>query len=153
LLFNGCPSLPATCASAADFEIFVMNSNAPMSVPTRLTNDGLADYDPYFSPDGLTIAWLTNTNPAANNGVGAWNIRVADISGTTPTLSAAITIPNDGQINSKPAWSVDGNTIYFHRMDLTQELLFGVFSIGKTGTGLTRVTDTGTGVNEFPSNR
>jgi len=153
LLFNGCPALPAPCTSPANYEIFVMASNAPMSTPTRLTNDALADYDPYFSPNGLSIAWLTNTNPAANNGIGAWNIRVADVSSLNPmTLAAVITIPNDGQINSKPAWSLDGNTIYFHRMDLTQEPLFGVFSMGKTGTGLTRLTNTGTGVNEFPSN-
>jgi Tol biopolymer transport system component len=154
LLFNGCPSLPCGQANPEKYEIFVMNANAPLSAPTRLTTDGVADYDPYFSPNGQSIAWLTTTDPAANGGYGAWNIRIADVSGTSPmTLSNIITVPNDSQITSKPAWSADGNTLYFHRLDFTQEPVFGVFSIGKTGTGLTRLTNTGTGVNEFPSTR
>ena len=142
LLFNGCPASP--CAPA-NYEIFVMSASTPLSAPTRLTTDGLADYDPYFSPDGSTIAWLTTTNPAANNGIGAWGIRLADANGANVR-----TLIDDGQINSKPAWSLDGNTVFFHRLDFTEELNFGVFSIGKTGTGLMRLTNTGTGVNEFP---
>jgi len=150
LLFNGCPSLPASCTTAADYEIFVMSASAPLSTPTRLTTDGLADYDPYFSPDGSTIAWLTTTDPAANAGIGAWGIRLADFNGSN--IANVRTLIDDGQINSKPAWSLDGNTLYFHRMDLGQEAKFGVFSIGKTGTGLMRLTTTGTGTNEFPTN-
>jgi Tol biopolymer transport system component len=151
LLFNGCPSLPATCTTAASYEIFVMNANAPMSAPTRLTTDGLADYDPYFSPDGLAVAWLTNFNPAANGGLGAWGIKRADFNASTPmTLSNPMTLINDGKINSKPAWSLDGSTIYFHRTDLTEP--FAVFSMGNFGSGLMRLTAMGTGVNEFPSN-
>lgn len=144
LLFNGCPASP--CAPA-NYEIFAMSASAPLSTPTRLTTDGLADYDPYFSPNGSTIAWLTNTNPSANGGAGAWGIRLADANGANVR-----TLIDDGQINSKPAWSLDGNTIFFHRMDLTQETRFGVFRIGNTGTGIMRLTATGTGINEFPAN-
>ncbi len=144
LLFNGCAASPCT---ASNFEIFVMGAATPLAVPTRLTTDGLADYDPYFSPDGLSIAWLTNTNPAANGGVGAWGIRLADANGANLR-----TLIDDGQINSKPAWSLDGNTLYFHRINFAEEVNFGVFRINKTGTGLTRLTAVGTGVNEFPSN-
>lgn len=144
LLFNGCPALPCT---PSNFEIFVMSAATPLAPPTRLTNDGLADYDPYFSPDGSTIAWLTTTNPAANGGVGAWGIRMADANGSNRR-----TLIDDGQINSKPAWSLDGNSIYFHRINFAEELAFGVFRIGKTGVGLTRLTAIGTGVNEFPTN-
>ncbi|MGA8514661.1 MAG: hypothetical protein WB821_07800, partial [Burkholderiaceae bacterium] len=107
LLFNGCPALPCT---ATDYEIFEMSSATPLATPTRLTVDRVADYDPYFSPDGSTIAWLTNTNPAANGGVGAWGIRMADANGSNQRA-----LIDDGQINSKPAWSLDGNSIYFHR--------------------------------------
>ncbi len=153
LLFNGCPSTPAPCTSEANYEIFVMSATAPLGTPTRLTFDDLADYDPYFSPSGSSIAWLTTTDPAANSGAGAWNIRLASVNSTSPmTLSTPVVlIPNDTQINSKPAWSLDGTTIYFHRMDLTQEPVFGVFSVNSS-TGLRRLTLVGTGVNEFPSN-
>jgi Tol biopolymer transport system component len=144
LLFNGCPASPCT---PSNYEIFVMSATVPLGTPTRLTVDGLADYDPYFSPDGSTIAWLTNTNPAANGGLGAWGIRMADANG-----SNVRTLIDDGQINSKPAWSLDGNSIYFHRINFAEELAFGVFRIGKTGVGLTRLTSVGTGVNEFPAN-
>jgi len=144
LLFNGCPASPCV---PANYEIFVMNAASPLSTPTRLTTDGLADYDPYFSPDGSTIAWLTNTNPTALSGLGTWGIRLANADGSNPR-----TLIDDGNINSKPAWSLDGNTVFFHRMEPLVELKFGVFRISKTGTGLTRLTPVGTGVNEFPSN-
>jgi hypothetical protein len=62
------------------------------------------------------------------------------------------TLIDDGQINSKPAWSLDGNSIFFHRINFAEEVAFGVFRIGKTGAGLTRLTPVGTGVNEFPGN-
>jgi Tol biopolymer transport system component len=126
-----------------------MSAANPLSAPTRLTTDGLADYDPYFSPDSSTIAWLTNTNPGGLGGLGTWGIRLANADG-----SNVRTLIDDGNINSKPAWSLDGNTVFFHRMELAPlvEAKFGVFRISKTGTGLTRLTPVGTGVNEFPSN-
>jgi Tol biopolymer transport system component len=144
LLFNGCPASPC---SPSNYEIFVMSAVTPLGTPTQLTADGLADYDPYFSPDGSTIAWLTNTNPTANGGLGAWGIRMADANGLNLR-----TVIDDGQINSKPAWSLDGNSLYFHRINFAEELAFGVFRIGKTGVGLTRLTPVGTGINEFPAN-
>ena len=95
----------------------------------------------------MTIAWLTNTNPTANGGLGSWGIRLADANG-----SNVRTLIDDGQINSKPAWSLDGNSIFFHQINFAEEVAFGVFRIGKTGAGLTRLTPVGTGVNEFPGN-
>jgi TolB protein len=147
LLFNGCPLPPVTC-TPAHYEIYVMNAVA-LSSPVALTNDGLADYDPYFSPDGSTIAWLTTTNPAAFSGIGSWGIRMANADG-----SNLRTLIDDGNINSKPAWSLDGQTLFFHRMELAPlvEAKFGVFRINANGTGLTRLTPVGSGVNEFPSN-
>jgi TolB protein len=144
LIFNGCPAAPCV---PADYEIFVMSSAAPFGAPTRLTNDGVADYDPYFSPEGASIAWLTNTDPAANGGAGAWGIRMADADGSN--IRALI---DDGQINSKPAWSLDGDSVYFHRINFAEEAAFGVFRIARTGVGLARLTTVGTGVNEFPAN-
>ncbi|MEJ7807453.1 MAG: hypothetical protein WKG03_16205, partial [Telluria sp.] len=146
LLFNGCPGTPCT---PANYEIYLMPAVA-LSAATRLTSDALADYDPYFSPDGTKIAWLVTVDPTKFGGVGAWAIRIADANG-----SNARYLINDGNINSKPAWSLDGQTIFFHRMDLLgaqAETKFGVFRIGSGGAGLTRLTAVGTGSNEHPSN-
>lgn len=151
LLFNGCPGTP--CAPA-DYELYIVAAGG--GTPTRLTFDSEAQYDPYFSPDGNTIAWLVNVNPAAWGGLGAWSIGRASISQTTGTwaLSNPAWVVNDGQINSKPAWSLDGQTIYFHRMEplASTPPTWGVFHIAPTGGSPVRLTPLGNGHSEHPSN-
>ena len=144
LLFNGCAN-PAVCAPA-NYELFAMNAT-PLAAAVQIINDSLADYDAYYSPDGTKIAWLVNVNPAANGGIGRWAIRIATVG------SAASYLIDDGNINSKPAWSLDSQTIYFHRMVPAEGLRFRVFSIRPDGTGLTELTPgTSTGNSEHPSN-
>ncbi|MFK7964043.1 MAG: hypothetical protein AB8C46_08755 [Burkholderiaceae bacterium] len=87
---------------------------------TRLTNNQVADYDAYYSPDGTSIAWLQLISPTAWNGVGAW--------------------------------SRDGTTIYFHRLDGSSNGKWGLFSVASDGSGLQRI-DPILPVNlEFPTN-
>jgi TolB protein len=148
LLFNGCPGTPCVPAS---YEIYVMPAVA-LASPTRLTTDALASYDPYFSPGGDKLAWLVNVDPSANvipgtsTSLGRWAIRIADASG-----SNARYLIDDGNINSKPAWSLDGQTIYFHRM-VPPDYRFKVFRIGQNGSGLGDLTLGAAGINEHPSN-
>jgi Tol biopolymer transport system component len=146
LLFNGCPSAACT---RADYEIYAMPAT-PLATPARLTNNSVADYDPYFSPDGTSIAWLQTVNPDAfptpAGKLGAWGIRIANADG-----SNARDLINDGQINSKPAWSLDGQSIYFHRME-PPDYRFRVFRIGRDGAGLTELTTGVAGSHEYPAN-
>lgn len=143
LLFNGCVN-PSVCAPA-NYELFAMAA-APLATAVPLTSDSLADYDAYYSPDGTKIAWLVNVNPAANGGIGRWAIRIATVG------QPATYLIDDGHINSKPAWSLDSQTIYFHRMVPSEGYRFRVFSIRPDGTGLTELTPGATGNSEHPSN-
>ena len=142
LLFNGCAAMPC---NRAGYEIYSIAAAGGTAV--RLTSDNLPDYDPYFSPDGKSIAWLVTTNPSGWNGLGAWGIRIANADGTNPRW-----LINDGQINSKPAWSLDGRHIYFHRMEPLKAPRWGVFRIKTDGSELTPLTADAPGHNEHPSN-
>lgn len=143
LLFNGC--VTSTVCAPANYEIYAMSAT-PLATALPVTNDSLADYDAYYSPDGTKIAWLVNVNPAANGGIGRWSIKIATIG------QPATYLIDDGNINSKPAWSLDSQTIYFHRMVPADGYRFRVFSIRPNGTGLTELTPgTSTGNSEHPS--
>jgi len=124
----------------------------PLAGATRFTTDGVASYDPYFSPRGDRIAWLVNVDPSANvipgtsTSLGRWAIRIADVDGGNMRY-----LIDDGNINSKPAWSLDGQTIYFHRM-VPPDYRFKVFRMSNDGSGLTELTLGAAGNNEHPSN-
>ncbi len=146
LLFNGCAN-PAVC-TPANYDIYLMPAVA-LAAPTQITSDSLADYDAYYSPDGTKVAWLVNVDPAANGGIGRWAIKIGNVAAPLNTYSYLI---NDGHINSKPAWSLDSQAIYFHRMVISEATRFRVFSIRPDGTGLTELTPGATGNSEHPSN-
>jgi len=148
LLLNGCPGTPCV---PANYEIYAMPAVAS-GATTRLTTDSVASYDPYFSPDGTQLAWLVNVDPSANvipgttTSLGRWAIRIASGNG-----SNAHYLIDDGNINSKPAWSRDGQTIFFHRM-VPPDYRFKVFRIAPDGSGLTDITLGAPGISEHPSN-
>ncbi len=146
LLFNGCAT---NICAANNYEIYVMPAE-PLAPATALTNNRLADYDPYFSPDGKNIAWLQNIDPNAfatpAGNLGKWAIKIANSDG-----SNARDLINDGQVNSKPAWSTDGSQIYFHRM-VPPDYRFRLFRINKDGSGLTDLSQGSSGSDEYPTN-
>ncbi len=91
----------------ANLEIYIANADG--SNEQRLTNDDIRDHDPYWSPDGRTIAFESAVDPAYLT-VGKWALRAVD-----PLNAAVKTIFDDGNINTVPRWSADGNTLFFHR--------------------------------------
>jgi Tol biopolymer transport system component len=150
LIFNG---YPENNYSRENYEIYVMDA-IPNAIPVRITSDSYADYDPYFSPDGKKIAWLRNYNPTKGyiEGIGClgdWAICISNQDGTDFEY-----LIQDGNINSKPSWSIDGTSIYFHRMEYDPliEYRFGIFSINVKNRVLKRITEVNTGFNEYPMN-
>jgi Tol biopolymer transport system component len=75
-VFVGCPQ--SICLSV-DQEIYRVSVNG--GTATRLTNDHLRDNDPYYSPDGKQLAWLTQITPGLP---GTWDIRIGDQNGSSP---------------------------------------------------------------------
>lgn len=135
LLFAGCPTSPC---SESLFEIYRINVDGTNMV--RLTFDLLADYDPYWAPDGSAIAWLRNTGS-----IYRWGIFVMKSDGTYPSV-----VIDDGAINSRPSWSSDSRTIYFHRSWWSRPVLYSVRS---DGAEFRRVSAAGAGLffaDEYP---
>jgi Tol biopolymer transport system component len=140
VVFVGCPQ--SFCLPAS-YELYTIDIEGK-SAPHRLTSDRIRDQDPYFAPNGREIAWLSQTGTAGV--AGRWGIRLAAIDG-----SLQRTVIDDGQINSKPEWSRDGRTIYFHRLVIRNGSKFGIWAIDVDGTHLRKIT-VGPGNNEYPSN-
>jgi len=85
------------------------------------------------------------------NALVVWSIQRMDPDGTNERV-----VIDDGSINSKPGWSLDGSWIYFHRWGLGRTL-FNVFKVRPDGSGLTELDPRpaigfGEYDNEFPVN-
>lgn len=141
IVFVACPG---RICFPSDYEIYRMPLDGS-SDPERLTFDDLRDHDPYVSPDGTQVAWLTQTT--TDGPVGTWNIRVADIDGGDHTW-----VTNDDGINSRPEWTRDGSRILFHRFDPELGGGFQIYSIAPDGSDRRAITEGHPGVNEYPSN-
>ena len=124
IVFVGCPGSFCTPSS---HEIYTIPATG--GAATRLTHDGTQDNDPYFSHGGTELAWLSKVSGGLLD-VGVWDIRTMPVvavrrcrSSAAPALEPKRLI-NDDNINSKPSWSLDDKTIYFHRAVARREERF-----------------------------
>jgi Tol biopolymer transport system component len=130
-------------------EIYTIPASTSMGTTTdmnRLTTNAIPDYDPYYSPDGITIAWLQKVNAVDNFPLGRWEIMKMNANGSGQTA-----VTSDGGVNSKPAWSLDGTLIYFHKFVIVDSR-WEIYKITPAGTGLSRVDSFTSGNCEFPMN-
>ncbi|CAN5817407.1 basic secretory protein-like protein [soil metagenome] len=78
----------------------------------RLTDDQFAYFHPAYSPDGATIAFVTDQGPGTNHEqltYGGYTIRLREVAtGATRLLP----IPRAGH-NINPVWARDGASLYF----------------------------------------
>jgi Tol biopolymer transport system component len=125
LLFIGCP---ASFCVASSYEVYRINIDG--SGETRLTNDEFADYDPYYAPSGREIAWLRR--------IDATRFAIYRMHADDRDQRAVI---DDGGINSKPAWRIDGAAIVFHRIPphSPRGSVFNIWQVGPDGKGLTEI--------------
>jgi len=116
----------------SQLEVYVADADGQNE--RRLTNDDLRDHDPYWSPDGRSIAFETAVDPTFV-GVGKWAIRTVN-----PIDESIVTVLDDGNINTLPRWSRDGNQFLFHRFEFGSGHGFIVALMNIDGSGYEEVT-------------
>ncbi len=112
-------------------QVYAMNANG--SNQTRLTNRPIWNDAPVWSPDGRRIAWIH----ARDESIGLWvmNADGSNQRNLTPGMAPAY-----------PSWSPDGQTIAFSAGAETNGYTSEqVFTVNSDGSGLTRLTKSGTG--------
>jgi Tol biopolymer transport system component len=139
IVFVGCPERFCTPGDQEVYTVPVAGGDA-----TRITHDGIRDNDPYYSPDGTQLAWLSQISGVL---VGSWDIRIAPAAGGADPRR----LVGDDNVNSRPQWSADGRTIYFHRSVKGSGNGFQVWSIGVDGTDPREITAGQPGTNEYPA--
>lgn len=113
--FVGCPK---SICSDADQEIYSVELNpagdGPAAEPIRHTDDDVRDNDPYESPDGTMLGWLSQVE---TGGIGVWDVRLAGLDDDGRFTSKPRRLVNDSAVTSRPQWSADGTSIITHRLE------------------------------------
>jgi Tol biopolymer transport system component len=101
----------------------------------------LTDGFPTWSPDGTSIAFQRGLGPAiGHNKVIAIFVMSADGTGALQVTQQGASPAEDARFEDlAPAWSPDGTTLAFERLDRTTDH-HAIFTVAADGTGLERIT-------------
>lgn len=145
--FVGCPKSFCQDADQEIYRIDVGGDGKPSGDPERMTDDDLRDNDPYESPDGTRLGWLTQFG---TSGIGVWDIRIAEIDTSSGSLGKARRLVDDSAVTSRPQWSADTSTITTHRLEPGSSAFDLVRIDVATGT-VTRLAASSSANDEYPS--
>jgi len=90
------------------------------------------------------IGWTSRVADAGSEGL--WNMRLSSSDGKQLRF-----LTEDQNVNGYPAWSKDGNFIYFHRMEYGPNTSFGIYRIQPDGQGMRVICGGEAWNNEYPS--
>ena len=107
-------------------EVFSIYANGQGA--RNLTNNPADDIAPVFSPDGKSIAFMSNREG------GQWRIYLMNADGTN------VRRLTQGPLDATPTWSPDGNWIAFAS---TRGGQFDIWMVDTHGGNLTQITKTG----------
>ena len=128
---NNDRDLALTLSKDGNPEIYLMTTSG--RIRKRVTNKWGIDSDPSWSPDGESIAFVSNRQ-------GNPHVFVTKIFGDETTRITS------GKYNATPAWSPKGDRIAFSRQQKGQ---FDIYTVNIDGTDERRLTF-GPGNNEHP---
>jgi Tol biopolymer transport system component len=114
----------------------------------RLTNDAFADLQPAWSPDGRTIAFVTDRFSSRLEGLTIGNYRLAAMDPTSGDIRALPSFEEGKNID--PEWSEDGASVFFisdrtgisnvYRLDVASGAHFQVTDLVTGVSGITALS-------------
>src|SRR5207244_12956089 len=114
----------------------------PRRTVRRLTNDQYADLEPAWSPDGNTMAFVTDRFSTGLDSLTFGNERLALLDVATGAVREVASFRDGKNIN--PQWSPDGKSLFFVS---DHGGVSNVYRASLAGGEITQVTDVRTGVS------
>ncbi len=124
-------------AFAAKGDIFIQEINGKL---TQLTNDSYVDLEPDWSPDGNTLAYISDRG-------GIMNVWLNDLKTNQSRLLSA-QIKED---TSYPTWSPDGKQIAYYTQNYMKKWGYGILHIADVASGDVKVANKSVWVPSKPS--
>ncbi|HEU4557244.1 MAG TPA: hypothetical protein VFS20_05320 [Longimicrobium sp.] len=120
-------------------DLYAVDLNSGQS--RQLTNDKVAQMQPAFSPDGRTLAYVTDAGTDLTALTwGNYRLAVMD----WPTGQPRVLAGTEAGKNINPQWTPDGQALYFIS---DRNGIPNIYRVGVNGGGLTQVTNLFTGIS------